>query len=211
MFLTAGNILRPVAGVSLLVVEKSTNTELLGGCSIPAGPVAGAGGLVAKYSVQPVTVLRALGGISSFSVIAVDVVRIVTGPQQTEGSTSIVHETVWTCLDESLVTVALVVEITLTLMSSSLDASPAALCTTRGWARGLGSPQVVFEIVRVWISLGEDWWSGPGRVQGGQGNGGGGFSVKRVGQLIIIINIVAGVFINICTPSVLLIVLLSIH
>jgi len=68
MFLTAGNILRPVAGVSLLVVEKSTNTELLGGCSIPAGPVAGAGGLVAKYSVQPVTVLRALGGIGKILV-----------------------------------------------------------------------------------------------------------------------------------------------
>ena len=63
MFLAAGNILRPVAGVSLLVVEQSTNTELLGGGSVPAGPVASAGGLVPEYSVQPVTVLRALGGI----------------------------------------------------------------------------------------------------------------------------------------------------
>ena len=63
MFLAASNILRPVAGVSLLVVEQSTNTELLGGGSVPAGPVASAGGLVPEYSVQPVTVLRALGGI----------------------------------------------------------------------------------------------------------------------------------------------------
>ena len=63
MFLAAGNILRPVAGVSLLVVEQSTNAELLGGRSVPAGPVASAGGLVPEYSVQPVTVLRALGGI----------------------------------------------------------------------------------------------------------------------------------------------------
>ena len=63
MFLAAGNILRPVTGVSLLVVEQSTNAELLCGGSVPAGPVAGAGGLVPEYSVQPVTVLRALGGI----------------------------------------------------------------------------------------------------------------------------------------------------
>ena len=63
MFLAAGNILRPVAGMSLLVVEQSTNAELLCGGSVPAGPVASAGGLVAEYSVEPVTVLRALGGI----------------------------------------------------------------------------------------------------------------------------------------------------
>ena len=63
MFLAAGNVLRPVTGVSLLVVEQSTDTELLSGGPIPAGPVAGAGGLVAEYSVQPVAVLRALRGI----------------------------------------------------------------------------------------------------------------------------------------------------
>ena len=63
MFLAASNILRPVTGVSLLVVEQSTNAELLRGGSVPAGPVASAGGLVPEYSVQPVTVLRALGGI----------------------------------------------------------------------------------------------------------------------------------------------------
>ena len=63
MFLASGYILGPVAGVSLLVVEQPTDTELLGGGSVPAGPVASAGGLVPEYSVQPVTVLRALGGI----------------------------------------------------------------------------------------------------------------------------------------------------
>jgi len=68
MFLAAGNILRPVAGMSLLVVEQSTNAELLCGGSVPAGPVAGAGGLVPEYSVQPVTVLRALGGIGKILV-----------------------------------------------------------------------------------------------------------------------------------------------
>jgi len=68
MFLAAGNILRPVTGVSLLVVEQSTNAELLRGGSVPAGPVAGTGGLVSEYPVQPVTVLRALGGIGKILV-----------------------------------------------------------------------------------------------------------------------------------------------
>jgi len=68
MFLAAGNILRPVTGVSLLVVEQSTDTELLSGGPVPAGPVAGAGGLVAEYSVQPVAVLRALRGIGKILV-----------------------------------------------------------------------------------------------------------------------------------------------
>ena len=60
MFLAASNILRPVAGVGLLVVEQSTNAELLGGRSVPAGPVARAGSLVAKDAVEPVAVLSAL-------------------------------------------------------------------------------------------------------------------------------------------------------
>jgi len=68
MFLAAGNVLRPVTGVSLLVVEQTTDTELLGGGPVPAGPVAGAGGLMAEYSVEPVTVLRALGGIGKILV-----------------------------------------------------------------------------------------------------------------------------------------------
>jgi len=68
MFLAAGNVLRPVTGVSLLVVEQTTDTELLGGGPVPAGPVAGAGGLVAEYSVQPVAVLRALRGIGKILV-----------------------------------------------------------------------------------------------------------------------------------------------
>jgi len=120
MFLAAGNILRPVAGMSLLVVEQSTNAELLCGGSVPAGPVASAGGLVPEYSVQPVTVLRALGGISSFSFIAVDVVRIVARSQQAECSSSIVHQAVGTALDEALVAVAFVVEVALALVCCSL-------------------------------------------------------------------------------------------
>ena len=63
MFLTTSHVLRPVTSMSLLVVEESSDAELFSRCSIPAGPVSGAGGLVTKYSVQPVAVLCALGWI----------------------------------------------------------------------------------------------------------------------------------------------------
>ena len=60
MFLASGYILGPVAGVSLLVVEEAADAELLGCGPVPAGPVAGARGLVAEDAVQPVAVLGAL-------------------------------------------------------------------------------------------------------------------------------------------------------
>jgi len=165
MFLAAGNILRPVAGVSLLVVEQPADTELLGGGSVPAGPVASAGGLVPEYSVQPVTVLRALGGISSFSLIAVDVVRIVAGTQEAEGSTSVVHQAVGTALDEALVAIAFVVEVTLALVSCSLHTRPAAISSTGTRSSRPRSPRVAFETVGVGVSLGQNWGpSVPGRV-----------------------------------------------
>ncbi len=63
MLLATSNILWPVTGVGLLVVQQATNTELFSGCSVPARPVPGAAGLVAENSVQPVTVLGALGRI----------------------------------------------------------------------------------------------------------------------------------------------------
>ena len=63
MLLTPGHVLWPVTGVCLLVVEQPPDTELFGGCPVPAGPVAGAGGLVPEYSVQPVTVLCTLGWV----------------------------------------------------------------------------------------------------------------------------------------------------
>ena len=60
VLLAAGNVLRPVASVSLLVVEQAANAELLGGGAVPAGPVTCAGGLVPEDAVQPVAVLGAL-------------------------------------------------------------------------------------------------------------------------------------------------------
>ena len=63
MFLASGDVLWPVAGVCLLVVKEAADAELLGGGPVPAGPVAGARGLVAEDAVQPVAVLRALGRV----------------------------------------------------------------------------------------------------------------------------------------------------
>ena len=63
MFLTSGYVLRPVAGVGFLVVEKSSDTELFRGGAVPAGPVPGARGLVPKDTVQPVAVFSTLGRI----------------------------------------------------------------------------------------------------------------------------------------------------
>lgn len=59
MLLTAVHILRPVAGVCVLVVEQAADTQLLGGGPVPAGPVARARGLVPEDAVQPVAMLRA--------------------------------------------------------------------------------------------------------------------------------------------------------
>ena len=59
MFLTSLDILRPVAGVSIFVVEKSTDTKLFSGSSVPTGPVASAGGLVTKDAIKPITVFSA--------------------------------------------------------------------------------------------------------------------------------------------------------
>ena len=63
MFLAASHVLRPVAGVGLLVVEQPADAELLRGGAVPAGPVASAGGLVTEDPVEPVAVLRALGRV----------------------------------------------------------------------------------------------------------------------------------------------------
>jgi len=70
MLLTAGYVLWPVARVCLLVVEQPPDAELLRGRPVPACPVASTGGLVAEYSVQPVTVLRTLGRVCQILIFA---------------------------------------------------------------------------------------------------------------------------------------------
>lgn len=63
MFLTANHVLGPVARMLVLIVEQSANAECLAGCSVPAGPVPGAAGLVAEHAVQPVAVLGGNGRV----------------------------------------------------------------------------------------------------------------------------------------------------
>lgn len=57
MLLTSLDVLGPVAGPGPFVVEQTAYAELLGGGAVPAGPVPGAGRLMAEDSVQPVAVL----------------------------------------------------------------------------------------------------------------------------------------------------------
>jgi len=203
MFLTASHVLRPVAGVGLLVVEQSSDTELLGGGPVPAGPVASAGGLVTEDPVEPVAVLRALGGISSFSLIAVDIVGIVAGSKEAEGSSSVVHQSVRTGLDEALVPETFVVEVALTLVGHVLGSRPTSVRSAGARAALLGSSEIIFEIVRILVPLGDYWGPGAGRwVQGGERDGLEGVPVQGVAQLIVVVHIVGRVFINVGAPPV---------
>lgn len=63
MFLAAVNILGPIAAVCIFVVQQAADAQLLGSCAIPAGPVACARCLVAKYAIQPVTMFGGYGTI----------------------------------------------------------------------------------------------------------------------------------------------------
>ena len=58
MLLTSSDILGPVASVSVLVVEQSSDAKLFGGGSVPARPVASARGFVTEDSVKPVAMFR---------------------------------------------------------------------------------------------------------------------------------------------------------
>lgn len=57
MFLASIDVFRPVAGSRCLVVEQTADAQLLRGGAVPACPVPGARGLVAKDAVEPVAVL----------------------------------------------------------------------------------------------------------------------------------------------------------
>lgn len=63
MLLTTAHVLRPVTSMGVLVVEETTDTELFGGSAVPAGPVPGAGGFVAKDAIEPITVFSGDGWI----------------------------------------------------------------------------------------------------------------------------------------------------
>lgn len=57
MLLASFDVLGPVAGPCALVVEQAAYAQLLGGGAVPAGPVPGAGGLMAEDTVQPVAMV----------------------------------------------------------------------------------------------------------------------------------------------------------
>ena len=84
---------------------------------------------------------------SSFSFIAVDVVRIVAGTQEAELSSSVVHQAVGTGLDEALVTIAFVVEVTLALVGGRLHPGPATLRSTGAQATTPPASAVVSQSV----------------------------------------------------------------
>lgn len=96
MLLTSLDVFGPVARPGPLVVEQTTYAELLGGGAVPAGPVPGAGGLVAEDTVQPIAVLGRDRRISlAFAVTVVRSPRIIA----TLGDTAMLageHETVRT-------------------------------------------------------------------------------------------------------------------
>ena len=68
MLLATPHVLRPVTGVCLFVVEKAADAKLFSGGAVPASPVAGAGRLVSKNSVEPVAVISADGWICKYQI-----------------------------------------------------------------------------------------------------------------------------------------------
>ena len=58
MLLAPFDVLWPIAGPGSLVVQKTADAKLLGGGAVPAGPVPGAGCLMAEDTVKPVAVVR---------------------------------------------------------------------------------------------------------------------------------------------------------
>lgn len=78
MLLTSLDVFGPVARPGSLIVKQTTYAQLFGGGAVPAGPVPGAGGLVAEDTVQPIAVLGRDRRISlAFAVTIVCPPRII--------------------------------------------------------------------------------------------------------------------------------------
>jgi hypothetical protein len=58
MLLASLHVIRPITGVSVLVVEQTSDAQLFSGSSVPACPVPGARRFVTEDAVQPVAVFR---------------------------------------------------------------------------------------------------------------------------------------------------------
>merc|ERR1719370_330212 len=120
MFLTSRYILRPVTCMCFLIIQKSTDTKLFCGCSIPAGPVSGTRCFVSENSIKPITMFCALRRVHFWPSVTVDVMRIVAFSDEAISSVSGVHETIRTGLEEALSLVTIVIEVTRRLVSHRL-------------------------------------------------------------------------------------------
>lgn len=60
MLLAAIYVFRPIAAMSILIVQQTTDAQLFRCSSIPARPIASARGLMTEYSIEPVAVFRSL-------------------------------------------------------------------------------------------------------------------------------------------------------
>lgn len=63
VFLAAVDILGPVAGVGVLIVQQSADAQLFCRSAVPTGPVTRAGRLVAEDAVQPVAMFSSDGTV----------------------------------------------------------------------------------------------------------------------------------------------------
>jgi len=116
MFLAACNIGWPITSMSFLVVEKSTNTELLSCSSIPASPITSAGSFMAENTVQPITVFSGDGRVSFRSVKAVNFVVVVADSKKSSFLGAIVDESIGAGLVNGFTVKAFIVGVTLGLM-----------------------------------------------------------------------------------------------
>lgn len=66
---------------------------------------------MSEYSIQPVTVFRALGRVSFFSSLTANVVRVVAHTDQPKPPISGVYQTIRTACKEPLAFITLVVKI----------------------------------------------------------------------------------------------------
>ena len=63
MFLTSTNILGPITGMSLFVVQETADAKLFSSSTIPTSPITSTRSFVSKYAIKPVTVFGTDGGI----------------------------------------------------------------------------------------------------------------------------------------------------
>lgn len=115
MFLASFDILGPIATVRVLVVQQSPDAQLLGGRSVPAGPVPSTARLVAEDSVEPVAVLggdRSVGQLLALAVVGPPWVvtslrhsAVLTGKHKSVGT--VVQ--LWNVVDTLPVTVAVLI------------------------------------------------------------------------------------------------------